>query len=244
LYGEHYFVGAQSEYQNYVAEEPAHRRQGRRYLRRIAMDRQDRGAILDVGCAAGFFLDEARVLGWSVSGIEVSGYASEYARSTLGLPVRTGAFPADLPPKASFDVVTFFNVLEHLAEPRAIVARLEEIVRPGGLVVIETWDWKSTIARMLGMGWHQYNARHVPAYYAKRAIALAFPAPRWEVVRYSTATKWISVRRATEIIARQNHITWLTRALSRTAGHIVSRIDVPYRLGDLIWIVLKSTQPQ
>jgi 2-polyprenyl-3-methyl-5-hydroxy-6-metoxy-1,4-benzoquinol methylase len=136
-------------------------------------------------------------------------------------------------------VVTFFNVFEHLAEPRAAAERLKAIVRPGGVVVIETWDWKSTIARTLGMGWHQYNARHVPCYYTKHSIGLVFPAADWDLVHYTTATKWISMRRAAEIIARRQGTRWVTQVLAGAAGNMISRLDVPYRLGDLVWIVLR-----
>lgn len=239
LYGEHYFVGAQSEYLDYMSEEPAHRRQARRYLRRIGHVHDGQGAMLDVGCAAGFFLDEARKQGWSVSGLEVSPYASDYARSVLDLPVATGAFPAALGAGDLFDVVTFYNVFEHLANPRQAVRQLAEIVRPDGLVVVETWDWRSMIAKALGMNWHQYNARHVPCYYSRHAIEVAFPRPEWQLIRYRIATKWISARRATEILARQYDHGWLTRLLASPAGELVRRLDVPYRLGDLVWVVLR-----
>jgi SAM-dependent methyltransferase len=239
LYGEHYFVGAQSEYLDYMSEEPAHRRQARRYLRRIGHVRRRAGALLDVGCAAGFFLDEARSVGWTVAGLEVSPYASEYARSTLDLPVATGEFPSALKGSEHFDVVTFYNVFEHLGNPGDAVRQLAEIVRPGGIVVIETWDWRSAIAKTLGMGWHQYNARHVPCYYSRHAIEVAFPRPAWEMIRYQVAAKWISARRATEILARQGGQQWLTRLLASPVGGVVRRLDVPYRLGDLVWTVFR-----
>ena len=72
-----------------------------------------------------------------------------------------------------------------------------------------------------------------------RLIEVAFPRPAWEMIRYQVAAKWISARRATEILARQGGQQWLTRLLASPLGGVVRRLDVPYRLGDLVWTVFR-----
>ena len=70
---------------DYVGEEVGHRIQSRQYLGLIRLLSTLPCSILDIGCAAGFFIDEARKRGCTVFGCDVSGYAVEYARDTLQL---------------------------------------------------------------------------------------------------------------------------------------------------------------
>ena len=234
LYGAEYFTNADAEYGNYVAEEPAHRRQARRYLRRIGPVRGT-GALLDVGGATGFFGDEARSQGWRVTVVELSAYAARHASETLNLPVVNGAFPdVDLDGQ-HFDVVTFFNVFEHLEAPRHAEARLRELVLPGGVVAIETWDWGSLTARILGLHWHQYDPEYVPCYYNKRSLLTLFSPVAWECIAYGAGTKWISVRRSLDILAAKHG----AKALRFLGNGPLGSIDLPYRLGDLVWVVLR-----
>jgi SAM-dependent methyltransferase len=111
------------------------------------------GRILDVGCATGNFLDAMRGAGWRAQGVEPSPEASAYARERLGLDVITGRLEqADLP-RAAFDVVTFWDVLEHVHEPRATLARAAELLRPGGVLILGLPNPDSLEAGLLGPHW-------------------------------------------------------------------------------------------
>jgi SAM-dependent methyltransferase len=95
-----------------------------------------RGKLLDVGCAAGFFLDEARRRGWLPKGVEVSQFASEYARQKLGLDVFTGTLEAAGFPSEEFDVVVSYYVLLHLSDPLGLLREVHRILKPGGLLCV------------------------------------------------------------------------------------------------------------
>src|SRR5262245_20638870 len=58
LFSAAYFTDGGTGYPDYIADEPVHRKQARKYLREIAALGIEPGTLLDVGCAAGFFLDE------------------------------------------------------------------------------------------------------------------------------------------------------------------------------------------
>ena len=234
LYTADYFTSAGAEYGDYVGEEAAHRRQARRYLASLTRVHKP-GSLLDVGGATGFFADEARNAGWRVLLVELSAYASAHARDAFQLPVINGAFPAvDVGPDP-FDVVTFFNVFEHLASPRDAELRLRAIVAPGGIVAIETWDWSSLAARLLGLRWHQYQPEYVPCYYNRKSLLTLFAPGDWECLAYGPGTKWISARRAFDILAEKHG----ARALRALGGSAIGSIDLPYRLGDLVWVILR-----
>ena len=98
-----------------------------------------KGNILDVGCSFGFFLKVAQARGWKGFGIEVSEYASEYARKHFNLTVINKPFDkVDDFESIFFDAVTLWNVVEHLEDPIASLSKLFEMLRPGGVVVFTT----------------------------------------------------------------------------------------------------------
>jgi len=108
-------------------------------LGRFAIQRMRRGrtpdgwaegsSILDIGCAAGEYLAYLRGQGWEVQGIEVDPEAAQQARELLGIDVRTGAAEARLPelPTHQFVVVSMWHVLEHVDDPRAVLAEVRRI---------------------------------------------------------------------------------------------------------------------
>lgn len=109
--------------------------------------------VLDVGCAAGFFLEVAQEAGWRAQGIELSPYMSEYARRSLGLDVITGTLEEASLPEASFDLVTMWDVIEHLPNPYQALKHAHRLLVPGGMIAITTGDIAGATARIYGRRW-------------------------------------------------------------------------------------------
>jgi SAM-dependent methyltransferase len=107
--------------------------------------------LLDVGCYAGFFLEQARERGWRVAGVEPSKWAAAFARRELGLEVWQGPIEGYLPedPARRFDLVTLWDVLEHLSDPLTVLRRLRDLLRPRGLLAFTTHNLDAPIARAL-----------------------------------------------------------------------------------------------
>lgn len=119
------------------------------------------GRALDVGCGKGLLLQRLHEHGWQVFGTELSAVSSQYARSA-GLTVYTAAVE-DAPFEAgSFDLVTLFHVLEHLPHPKASLATLFALLRPGGRLIVEVPNIASWYARFFGDDWFHYDVpRHL-----------------------------------------------------------------------------------
>jgi SAM-dependent methyltransferase len=243
LYGESYFTGGGDGYEHYLQDEATHRRQARRYLRRIERLRVRPGRLLDVGCAAGFFLDEARRAGWQVTGVDVSPYAVRHARDVLGLDVRRGDFLTVELPATGFDLVTAFNVFEHLPDPRATAERLARLVRPEGFLLIETWNADSLAARLLGTRWHQYSPRYVPYYYTRQSLETLFRRAVWRTVAFGRWAKWISVERACAVLAHTLPSRGLARMVRALGDGRLGGLELPYALGDLVLLAMQR-QPE
>ncbi|HEU4698533.1 MAG TPA: class I SAM-dependent methyltransferase [Gemmatimonadales bacterium] len=241
LYDETYFTGGGAGgagYDHYLADERTHRRQARRYLHRLEHLGLRPGRLLDVGCAAGFFLDEARRAGWDAHGIDVSPWAAAHAREHFGLDVRCESLLA-ASPAAPFDVVTVFNVFEHLPTPHAAADRLARLVRPGGHLLIETWDADSVFARLCGRRWHQYSPHYVPYYYTRASLARLFRPGLWHTVEYGPWTKWISVQRACAVVAHDVPTAPLRRLVGAVGHSPLGALELPYSLGDLVLLTLR-----
>jgi SAM-dependent methyltransferase len=111
------------------------------------------GHILDVGCATGLFLNEMARAGWHTAGVEPTASAAEYAQTRLGLDVFRGTLEQARYTPESFDVVTFWDVLEHTFSPNATLAHSVRLLKPGGLVAINVPNWHSLDRRVFGAHW-------------------------------------------------------------------------------------------
>ncbi len=162
MYQEEYWESDRAKdfgYTEYLREKPLYERTYRR--RAEIIERYKRGftgRVLDVGCAAGFFLSVMQERGWETTGVEISGKMVEYAREEGGLPdVRHGDLLSVDLPEQTFDVITFWDVIEHLEDPVAHLARARDLLHRNGLLLIETQNVRAGFARLLGKKWQHYK---------------------------------------------------------------------------------------
>jgi SAM-dependent methyltransferase len=147
-----YFTGRHADgYADYRGTEPVLRRE---FARMVAFIRGLRptGKLLELGCAYGFFLQEAKAH-YEVAGVELAEEAAAHCRKN-GLDVMVGV--ADGRTFFHFgivDVIVLLDVIEHLPDPRATLALCAQHLNPGGIVIITTGDFASAPARLAGSRW-------------------------------------------------------------------------------------------
>lgn len=112
----------------------------------IVEEHVGKGRLLDVGCAFGSFLELARRRGWEVSGVEISPYSSRFAREEMNLDVRTGTLTSDPPQPGSFDLVTFWDVLEHVTDVRDNLSVANTALKDGGYLILTTDNFDGLLA--------------------------------------------------------------------------------------------------
>lgn len=147
-----YFDGRRSDgYADYAGSEPVLLLEFRGIvgeLRRLMPS----GRILEIGCAYGFFLTEARKY-YDVHGVEIADEAAAFARAR-GLDVRTGILSRELLEEIGpLDAVVMLDVSEHLEQPHAVLKLCAEYIRPGGVVILSTGDFGSSFAQLTGKRW-------------------------------------------------------------------------------------------
>ncbi len=107
------------------------------------------GRILDIGCSLGIFLDLARKAGWDTCGIELNKKARRVAREKFGLDILDKPIQdLDLEDE-SFDVITLWEVLEHLTQPHEILRESVRLLKPGGMIVILVPNCDSLAVRIM-----------------------------------------------------------------------------------------------
>lgn len=112
------------------------------------------GRLLDVGCSTGIFVSEAARAGWEGTGLDPSRQAIEQARlrSPQSTFIAGPVEPAYFAPE-SFDLITLWDVLEHVASPTQVLSKVKPWLKPGGRLVINVPNAASLLARMMGRRW-------------------------------------------------------------------------------------------
>jgi 2-polyprenyl-3-methyl-5-hydroxy-6-metoxy-1,4-benzoquinol methylase len=144
----------------YMREEQGRRRTARRLLDLLATV-APRGRLLQVGSGHGLLLDEARRRGYDVEGVELWSEGVAHARDRLGLQVREAAIEDVHLDGERYDAVLLVDVLEHLADPIAVLDRMRGALAPGGALLVVTPDPSSLVARIAGRRWWCYVPAHV-----------------------------------------------------------------------------------
>lgn len=193
LYSEHYFQSTDAlgrGYEGYTEQAENLRATFRDRLRFLPA-KTSGNRLLDVGAAAGYFVEQARQAGWDAEGIEPSKWAVAYARDRVRVPVREGILDANTYADNSFDVITFWEVIEHLPDPRNFLLNVARVAKPGATILFSTPDSGSTVARVLGRNWLGW--RKIPEhlfFFDKPSLARLLRETGFEVTdsRYVTLT--------------------------------------------------------
>lgn len=113
-------------------------REFRQALQDLQVLNPNRGHLLDVGCGIGVFVALAEADGWKARGIDVSEFASRHAREQLGLDVAQGTLETVSLAEESFDVVTMWDVLEHMPDPAKELQAARRILKRDGYLLLNT----------------------------------------------------------------------------------------------------------
>ncbi|WP_167784816.1 class I SAM-dependent methyltransferase [Ramlibacter rhizophilus] len=137
------------------------------FMRHIPMPWGGR-RLLDVGCGDGMFLAHAQLAGWNVMGTELDARAAAQAKSR-GVEVFLGKVEDLLQSGVRFEQITLSHVIEHVADPRAILSAVRSLLVPGGACWIETPNIDAYGHQLFGPAWRGLEPpRHLQLFTRER----------------------------------------------------------------------------
>ena len=156
-------------------------------LKRTSLDPKGK-RLLDIGCAGGACLVAARDLGFDVEGIEPSRWLSAYARAEYGLNVRQGILTPGVYPEKSFDVISLWDVLEHVPEPHDILTLVRSLLKPDGYLWLNYPNIGSLAAKTMGWRWpfwlsvhlHYYRPHSIRRQVEQAGFKVLYSRPHWQ----------------------------------------------------------------
>jgi ubiquinone/menaquinone biosynthesis C-methylase UbiE len=196
-----------------------------------------RGAVLDVGCGSGAFLFQLKKhwpANYEILGTDVSGAPLDYAESR-GVPVVRGSFQemdfpasgAGVPPASfgshgrdaratiPFDAVTFWAVIEHLAEPKRFLEKAHSILKPDGLCCVLVPNLHSLAVRLLGVKYRYVYPQHLNYFSAttlgRLCSAIGFEAVATRFTHFNPLVIWQDWRGGGREISNQERGELLKR---------------------------------
>ena len=176
-----YFEGGAAGYSSYQAQEQTLRPTFRRFLAELDRRKMTGGRLLEVGCAYGFFLDEARCCFAHRTGTDYSPAALEKARDKADHVILGGT--AELPPGELFDCIAVIHVIEHIYDPVGFLRTLAGHLRPGGWMVLATPDMGSLWRPLMRYRWPFFKIPEHVTYFDQRTLAELLHRSGYEAVQ-------------------------------------------------------------
>jgi 2-polyprenyl-3-methyl-5-hydroxy-6-metoxy-1,4-benzoquinol methylase len=241
VYGQDYFNGATAGfgYVDYDNDKEAMISAFNRYLDLIEGVLPAKGRLLDIGAATGFFMKIARGRGWETTGIELSRWAAAKGQNE-GLNIIAGSLEKINFPPNFFDAVCLIDVLEHLPDPDAQLKIVSEILRPGGVVAINTPDASSFVAKLLGKRWHLLVPPEHIVYFNSSAIKILLRKNNLEAVYSGKIGKKFSLKYIAQIVANWRGGKLLNRVAMLIKNNRFGSISLPLNLRDNLFIIAKK----
>ncbi len=197
--------------------------------------------LIDLGCGTGLFLDEARRAGWQVTGREVSHFAVERAVQR-GLDVRQATLEDNGLPRAEFDAVTLWDVIEHVRDPHAVLRAATAALRPGGVLALSTGDVASLCARWSGPRWHLFNLPEHLFFFTASSLRLMLRACGLRVVSVVRETNWVPLTYIVERLSKTGLLPRRERVDRLTLSSGLAAAVIPATLGDVLGVYAVSAK--
>jgi SAM-dependent methyltransferase len=239
IYDKGYFCGGGScgGYTDYDEDKKAMEATFRKILSILREQNGGPGSLLDVGAATGYFVALAREAGWDAEGIEISGYAVAVAQAK-NIPVVQGTL-LSFAPLRTFDVITLWDVFEHLTQPQQHLQAVLRLLKPGGIFALITPKADAAWARMAGARWHLLIPPEHVTCYSTTGIRRILAANGFQVFAIAAVAKRFSIPYVLHIAKNWLGWRWLT-SFGKFAQRFPGNIAVPLNFRDNMFVIARK----
>jgi len=143
------------------------------------------GKILDIGTAGGTFLAIAKKRGWQVYGVEPNKWLCDFAQKHYGIYIQPGTIDNLNYPDGHFDVISLWDVLEHVPNPTEVLQKCHRLLKPGGYLYLNYPDYNSYASRVMKGRWIFLLSVHI-YYFTRSTIAKMLEKTGYQTLNYRT----------------------------------------------------------
>ena len=237
IYSDDYFFGGGHGYDDYTLQKDMLIGRGEYYADKIKKY-MDPGKMLDVGSAAGFILKGFENKGWQGTGIEPNAAMAEYGRTVVGLNIRKGILDS-VQLEKKFDLIIIIQVIGQINNLKNSIIKMSDYLKPGGHILIETWNKDSITAKIFGKHWHEFSPPSTLNYFSKKTLKKLMCQHNFSPVSQGTPKKDIYSSHAKSFLKhkllKSGNLKWLAGIASLIPGNII----IPYPSEDLFWVLFQ-----
>jgi 2-polyprenyl-3-methyl-5-hydroxy-6-metoxy-1,4-benzoquinol methylase len=237
IFDDGYFTDGNEGYSDYLKEADLIVQNGKKYAQLMAKHVPP-GSMLDVGAAAGFVMKGFHDAGWECTGLEPNAGMAAEAEQRFGFPVHVGTLE-DVSFDRQFDLVNMTQVVAHFYDVRVAFERAANITNANGHWLIETWNHRSVVARLLGQTWHEYCPPSVTQWFSKQSLVKLASQFDMELVDSGFTVKRIQGDHARSLLDHTFRRVGLS-FLGYGTRLIPKQMALPYFTGDLFWLLLRK----
>lgn len=244
LYYENGFFTGDKNYcgfSNYLLDKKVTARNMRRNLDKILSFNKE-GKLLDMGCATGIFLKIAQKKGFEPFGVDSSSFAFTHIPKNLKAKVqKTTIGKAEFPDKF-FNLVTMWDLIEHLFDPRSDLKHIKKFLKENGVLVIGTSDVESPWAKLWGKNWHFFAPPQHLYYFSKRTLRKLLNQAGFKIIHTTKWGKWVSLRYILHLMRSINQNRLANFFYPLVASNPLGRIPLYLNLGDSLIVFAGKKQ--
>ena len=193
--------------------------------------------LLDVGCYSGIFVEIAAAAGWDAWGVDPSSWAVAEARKT-GLQVVDGTLSTAGFEDEVFDVITMWDVIEHVGDPSAELGHAFRLLKPGGFLVVHTMNIDSLFAKAMGARWPWLMEMHL-FYSSRSTLRRMVDKTGFRVISVAPQGRYTRLSYlVTRVRALSRPVAWAMQHLIEMFG--LGGFAIPINLGDLVTLYARK----
>jgi len=241
VYDDSYFSGAEKGfgYVDYDIDKEPMIPVFNKYLDIINSLGKKKDRLLDIGAATGFFMNIAKKRGFEVHGVELSDFAAKQGREK-GLDIVSGDLFTKKFSENSFDVVTMFDVLEHVGDPKTILEEVRRILNQGGLLVLSTPDAQSLWARLWGGNWQLIIPPEHIHYFSQKNLADYLSKSGFKVELNTKIGKSFTLQYILKMLYKWSNLKmFLTGPV---LNKFLSKVSLPINLRDNFFLIARKNE--
>lgn len=234
-----YFKGNRWRYPDYLQLAQLLIQRGH-YYSEIVKRYTSPGSLLDIGCGAGFVMKGFSEEGWKVKGIEPNNEMSDYANKYFGFHVTAEPLEKH-EDENTYDLITMIQVVAHFYDVRTCIDKAAGMLKPNGMLLIETRDRNSITAKLMGHAWHEYLPPSVLNWFTpKTLIRLCEQFEFCYVVSRKTIKK-IQIGHAISLLSNKSSASAVTGKILSVAKLFPKKWTVLYPADDLFYVLFKKS---